>query len=341
MAQNKELLAQDCSSQFEHIMEYPVDFIQQITNNFEEQIGSGGFGRVFKGLTTENGHHQLVVAVKVINGPAHDELLRSDSANYKANIKDFFTALDVGQTIHKEGIKTENILPLLFFGMTPDLSTMCLAYKYMPNGSVRDWLTQKNGVLNWQQRVNIAIGTANGLCQLHENDIMHLDIKSPNILLDEHLEPFICDFGFARGSPTLSQCTHETVTNICGTEPWLPADYIATRQLCDKVDTYSYGIFLLELLTAKLPDYSEGPITLRHIFLQSRGPEMKMDIPSVLVNYLDEDFDNRSWKIILYKYAKNCTHHSRRNRPKMKEIWSGMINLRNAYQSKMASQRPS
>ncbi len=99
------------------------------------------------------------------------------------------------------------------------------------------------------QRSNIALGTARGLSYLHENTIIHGDIKSGNILLDQHFEPVIGDFGLARGGPALADTkTYMTVSIIQGTRIYLPDDYVRNNQLTAEVDTFSYGIFLFELV---------------------------------------------------------------------------------------------
>jgi len=96
------------------------------------------------------------------------------------------------QTMHS--YPAENILPLLAISFDPAfLTEPCLVYQLMPNGSVSDHLKLRDGTppLTWQQRANIALGTARGLQHLHGNNIIHGDIKSGNILLDKHFEPKI------------------------------------------------------------------------------------------------------------------------------------------------------
>ena len=100
-------------------------------------------------------------------------------------------------------------------------------------------------------RANIAIGSARGLSYLHSQtpSIIHGDIKSSNILLDEHFEPKIGDFGLARGGSDNPCDTHITVRKVYLTQGYVPDDYLRNGHLCVQVDTYSYGILLFELIT--------------------------------------------------------------------------------------------
>ena len=113
-------------------------------------------------------------------------------------------------------VRHDNILPM--YGYSLDGSFPCLVYQFMPNGSLEDRLLCRHGTcaLSWEQRLNIARGTALGLQFLHtlrEKPLIHGDIKSANILLDKNLEPKIGDFGLAREGPK-PQYTHMKVTEL-------------------------------------------------------------------------------------------------------------------------------
>ncbi|KAG8234857.1 hypothetical protein J437_LFUL013359, partial [Ladona fulva] len=98
--------------------------------------------------------------------------------------------------------------------------------------------------MSWVQRQNIARGTARGLQFLHtigDKPLIHGDIKSANILLDQNFEARIGDFGLAREGPN-NQYTHIKVSRVHGTRPYLPDEFLRSKQISTKVDTYSFGI---------------------------------------------------------------------------------------------------
>jgi serine/threonine protein kinase len=222
----------------------PVSELAAACNGFSPQslVGKGGFGEVYRGQWQNQ-----EVAVKRIK---ENRRLTNDQ-NFQIYVNQAIIELQVMHTY-----PALNILPLVAYSFTEDLSTEpCLVYLYMPNGAVSDRLKLKNNTppLTWEQRANIALGTARGLCHLHINNIIHLDIKSGNILLDKHLEPKIGDFGLARGGPEDERYSHITVTSILGTGAYLPDDYRRNHQLHPAVDTFCYGIFLFELVTGVNP----------------------------------------------------------------------------------------
>jgi len=105
--------------------------------------------------------------------------------------------------------------------------------------------------LDWETRMRIAVGAAEGLAYLHHDcnpRIVHRDIKSSNILLDENFEAHLSDFGTAKSIPATK--THAS-TYVLGTIGYIDPEYARTSRLTEKSDVYSFGIVLLELLTGK------------------------------------------------------------------------------------------
>lgn len=128
--------------------------------------------------------------------------------------------------------------------------------------------------------MNIATGTAKGLCHLHANNIIHGDIKSGNILLDRHFEPKIGDFGLARGGSDSPDYSCVTVSTILGTAWYLPDDYKRNHQLHWSIDTFCYGIFLFELITGHGPSWfppNSDNLPLRDIMLTVDNPQQWVD----------------------------------------------------------------
>ncbi|KDP35282.1 hypothetical protein JCGZ_09441 [Jatropha curcas] len=208
----------------------------EATNGFHNDslIGSGGFGDVYKAQLKE-GSIVAIKKLKHISGQGDRE----------------FTA--EMETIGK--IKHRNLVPLLGYCKVGE--ERLLVYEYMKHGSLEDVLhDQKKAAvkLNWAARRKIAIGAARGLAFLHHNclpHIIHRDMKSSNVLLDENLEARVSDFGMARLMNAVD--THLSVSTLAGTPGYVPPEYYQSFRCSTKGDVYSYGVVLLELLTGKRP----------------------------------------------------------------------------------------
>lgn len=206
------------------------------TNNFdnESMIGSGGFGDVYKAQLKDGS----VVAIK--------KLIHISGQGDREFVAEM-------ETIGK--IKHRNLVPLLGYCRVGD--ERLLVYEYMKYGSLDDVLhdQKKAGIkLNWAMRRKIALGAARGLAFLHHScipHIIHRDMKSSNVLLDENLEARVSDFGMARLMNAMD--THLSVSTLAGTPGYVPPEYYQSFRCSTKGDVYSYGVVLLELLTGRRP----------------------------------------------------------------------------------------
>ncbi|KAL8034102.1 hypothetical protein ABFX02_12G005300 [Erythranthe guttata] len=208
----------------------------EATNGFHDRniIGSGGFGDVYRAEFKD----KTVVAIKKLK-----HVSGQGDREFTAEM----------ETIGK--IKHRNLVPLLGYCSVAD--ERLLVYEYMKYGSLEDVLhdRKKNGIkLNWNARRRIAIGAARGLAFLHHNcipHIIHRDMKSSNVLLDENLEARVSDFGMARLMSAMD--THLSVSTLAGTPGYVPPEYYQSFRCSTKGDVYSYGVVLLELLTGRKP----------------------------------------------------------------------------------------
>lgn len=130
-----------------------------------------------------------------------------------------------------------------------------MIYEYVPNGTLKESLSGKSGIrLDWRRRIKVALGAARGLAYLHElasPPIIHRDIKSNNLLLDEHLNAKVSDFGLSKSLIDVGK-GHIT-TEVKGTMGYLDPEYYMTQKLNEKSDVYSFGVLMLELITGKSP----------------------------------------------------------------------------------------
>jgi len=203
------------------------------TSNFSEAlvIGEGGFGKVYRGIM----HHDGVIAVAVKRS------IRSSGQGYK----EFQNEINFFSFCHM------NLVSLL--GYCQEGNEMILVYEYMAEGPLSDHLyKKKKQPLPWIQRIKICIGAARGLHYLHtstRHPVIHRDVKSANILLDQNWVAKIADFGLCRTVPSLYH-SHVS-TEVKGTFGYLDPEYYKRRKLTQKSDVYSFGVVLFEVLCGR------------------------------------------------------------------------------------------
>ncbi|XP_075434451.1 interleukin-1 receptor-associated kinase 1 isoform X3 [Ascaphus truei] len=227
---------------------WPLRELCQGTSNFSQSllVGEGGFGCVYK-ATMRNTEY----AVK---------RLKQDSELEWSTIKNSFLT----EIKKLTWLRHPNIIDLAGYCMEGE--ECCLIYLYLPNGSLEDQLHSQGSFspLSWQQRVVILQGAACGIQFLHtcQPSVIHGDIKSSNILLDQALTPKLGDFGLARFSRYTS-CAGRSrsvgqTSTVRGTLAYLPDEYVKLGKLTLELDTYSFGVVLLENLTGRKAIQSEG-----------------------------------------------------------------------------------
>ncbi|KAK2663725.1 hypothetical protein Ddye_002299 [Dipteronia dyeriana] len=227
-------------------LNFKYEMLERATDNFDDsrKLGQGGAGSVFRG-TLPDGRN---VAVKRL------------FFNTRQWVDQFFNEVNL-----ISGIQHKNLVRLL--GCSIEGPESLLVYEYVPNRSLDQILFVKDTIhiLSWQQRFTIIRGTAEGLAYLHGGSgtkIIHRDIKTSNILLDEKLTPKIADFGLARcASPDRSHIS----TGIAGTLGYMAPEYLVRGQLTEKADVYAFGVLVIEVASGRKNSvFSEGSSSILH-----------------------------------------------------------------------------
>ncbi|ONI03508.1 hypothetical protein PRUPE_6G261500 [Prunus persica] len=210
------------------------------TKGFKENelLGTGGFGKVYRGILPTS---KIEIAVKRVS---HES---------RQGMKEFVAEIvSIGRLRHR------NLVSLL--GYCRRKGELLLVYDYMPNGSLDKYLYDCPTVtLNWSQRFRVITGVASGLFYLHEEweqVVIHRDVKASNVLLDGELNARLGDFGLAR---LYDHGTDPQTTHIVGTLGYLAPEHIRSGRATTSTDVFAFGAFLLEVACGRRPIEAQGP----------------------------------------------------------------------------------
>ncbi|KAI9215559.1 hypothetical protein POPTR_T085100v4 [Populus trichocarpa] len=212
-----------------NLQNFTYNELETATGGFKEEVGRGAFGIVYRGaLANED---KPLIAVKKL-----EKMAGEGDTEFKTEVK------VIGRTNHK------NLVQLV--GFCNEGENRLLVYEYMSGGSLSNYIFGYSRP-SWNRRMQIAFGVARGLLYLHEecsSQIIHCDIKPQNILLDESLNARISDFGLAK---LLKTDQTKTTTAIRGTKGYVAPEWFKNLPVTTKVDIYSFGILLLELVCCR------------------------------------------------------------------------------------------
>ncbi|KAG9455996.1 hypothetical protein H6P81_000504 [Aristolochia fimbriata] len=275
--------------------------LQAATNGFSEEnkLGEGGFGSVYWGKTNDG----LQIAVKKLK-----------AMNSKAEMEFAVEVEVLGRVRHK------NLLGLR--GYCAGTEQRLIVYDYMPNLSLLSHLHGQFASerrLDWKKRMQIALGSAEGLMYLHHEvtpHIIHRDIKASNVLLDSDFEPLVADFGFAKLIP--DGVSHMT-TRVKGTLGYLAPEYAMWGKVSDSCDVYSFGILLLELVTGRKPIEKLPGGTKRTVTEWAEPYILNERFRDLVDPRLKGNFDETQLREVIH-VAAMCVQSESEKRPTMKEV---------------------
>lgn len=228
------------------------------------------------------------------------------------------------------GLRHTNLVSL--YGCTSRHSReLLLVYEYIPNGTVADHLhgeRTKPGELSWPTRLNIAIETAGALKYLHASDIIHRDVKTNNILLDDNFCVKVADFGLSRLFP--NHVTHVS-TAPQGTPGYVDPEYHQCYQLTDKSDVFSFGVVLIELISS-MPAVDitrhRHEINLSNMAINKIQNKALHELVDSTLGY-DSDYKVRKMINAVAELAFQCLQSEKDMRPCMADVLEILKDIQN------------
>ncbi|XP_020524531.1 probable receptor-like protein kinase At1g49730 isoform X1 [Amborella trichopoda] len=269
---------------------------KKATDNFSTVIGRGGFGTVYKAQFDSG----LILAVKRMNKVSEQ------------GEEEFCCEMELLGRLHHRHL-------VALKGFCIELQERFLMYEHMENGSLKDHLhSSGKASLGWRTRIQIAIDVANALEYLHfycDPPLCHRDIKSSNILLDGNFVAKVADFGLAHVARNGAISFEPVNTDIRGTPGYMDPEYVVTQELTEKSDIYSYGVVLLELVTARRAiQENKNLVEWAQKFMAEPARLPELVDPTIADAY---DFEQLQAVVTIVRL---CTQREGRFRPSIKQV---------------------
>ncbi|KAL9678104.1 hypothetical protein QQ045_015943 [Rhodiola kirilowii] len=271
--------------------------VLKITGKFQKVIGLGGFGTVFHGYLDG-----AQVAVKML------------SASSLQGYKEFEAEAKLLTRVYHRNLTS-------LIGYCDEDDKLGLIYEFMANGNLESQLSVRNShYLTWEDRLHIAIDAAQGLDYLHNGckpPIVHRDVKTTNILLNENFQAKLADFGLSRVYPADGSNNHVS-TVVAGTPGYLDPEYYRTQRLHEKSDVYSFGVVLLEIISSK-PMRSRTEDRTHIATWVDKVLRDTGNVKAIIDHRLGDDYDlNSVWNAV--ELAMACVSSASSRRPSMTQV---------------------
>ncbi|XP_065637700.1 wall-associated receptor kinase 2-like [Quercus suber] len=291
--------------------------LKKATNNYDENtiLGQGGYGTVYKGKLSDN----RVVAIK------------KSKIGDQSQIQQF-----INEVIVLTQISHRNVVKL--FGCCLETEVPLLVYEFITNGTLCEHIHDKgrSSLLSWEKRLKIATETAEALAYLHSATsmpIIHRDVKTANILLDDNYTAKVADFGASRLVP-LDQT--QLTTLVQGTLGYLDPEYLQTSQLTEKSDVYSFGVVMAELLTGKKALSFDRPEIDRNLAISFVSAIKEDRLLQILETHIVNEGNMEQLKEVS-NVAKRCLKLRGEDRPSMKEVATELEGLKSMEKYSLGS----
>ncbi|KAK0599916.1 hypothetical protein LWI29_009813 [Acer saccharum] len=287
---------------------FSAEELKKATNNFDEKriIGRGGYGTVYKGFLIDSNPVSIKKS-KIVD---------------QSQIEQFINEVTVLSQINHR-----NVVKLL--GCCLETEVPLLVYEYVTNGTLFEHIHNNDNAptIPWETRLRIAAETAGVLSYLHSaaaTPIIHRDVKSSNILLDDNFTAKVSDFGASKLVP---MDVTQLSTMVQGTLGYLDPEYLHTSQLTEKSDVYSFGVVLVELMTGKKVASFDRPEEERSLVIYFLFSLKGGSLFEILENSIIND-DNKEQMREVAELARRCLQVKGEERPTMKEVAMELEGLR-------------
>ncbi|XP_031376861.1 putative receptor protein kinase ZmPK1 [Punica granatum] len=286
---------------------YTYAELRKATRNFREEIGRGAVGSVYRAILLGD----RSAAVKRLN-----EMTLHGEEEFLAEVS------TIGKLNHM------NLLEL--WGYCAEGKHRLLVYEYMEHGSLAENLAK--GTLDWGKRFDVAVEAARGLAYLHEEClewVLHCDVKPQNILLDLNYKPKVADFGLSK-LLNRGDVKHSSFSKIRGTRGYMAPEWVYNLSITSKVDVYSYGIVLLEMVTGRSPgggvlDTSTGGETENLGLTSWVKQKMSGEVPTatrieeIVDHSIEGGYDVKKVEVLV-AVALQCVADDKDDRPTMSQV---------------------